>query len=101
MRALVPLLALLALTGCKKKAEVDCGAAGRAWVDLAHRQLVSDGDAERSEKANAVLPALREALVKRCTDEKWDLATRRCVAEAATAAALEKCAPAAPTPPAP
>jgi hypothetical protein len=98
VRATLSLLGLLALAGCKKKAEVDCGAAGRAWAELAHRQLVSDGDAERSEKANAVLPALREALVKRCTDEKWDVATRRCVAEADTAAALEKCAP---TPPAP
>jgi hypothetical protein len=88
--------ALVAGAGCKKKErEVDCGMAGKAWVELAHHQLEVDGDAERRAKAEALVPALREELVKRCSDEGWSLVTRRCIVDARSPAELERCEPGA------
>jgi hypothetical protein len=91
-------LAAAALGGCKKAKEIDCGAAAKAWVELAPAQLDADGDRERSEKAAAVLPALREEMVKRCNDEAWTLEVRRCIATATSGETLERCDPGAARP---
>jgi hypothetical protein len=96
MRRALILAALIATVGsCKKSREIDCGMAAKGWVELVHRQLLSDQDAEGQAKATAVVPALREELVKRCREDGWSLQARRCIADAQTPADLERCDPAA------
>jgi len=95
MRAVALLVLCCSLAACKRSKEIDCGAAARAWVELAQADLARDQDPDRQASARAVLPALREALSDRCNAEAWPLAVRKCIAAARSADALERCDPAA------
>jgi hypothetical protein len=93
MRVVLAMSFALAVGACRRgPPEVDCGAAGRAWVELVHKELEAEDPARRAE-ANAIVPALREELVKRCKDDAWSPAIRRCVADARSPAELERCQP--------
>jgi hypothetical protein len=72
----------------------DCDAVGKHVLDLMEKQMKSEGGSEEEMKlAKAMLPAIKDEMVKKCKSEKWPEATRKCIVGADTPEAMAKCEP--------
>ena len=62
-------------------------------MSMLDAELAKDGDPERLKTARANRPALQDALLRACEDQKWSLVTRKCMLDAKTAAETKDCVP--------
>jgi len=102
--ALALALVTVSATGCKGRDKgPDCKAVAASYATLQQKEIEkpytapsAEGTpgptaAQQKEQALSLIPLLKEAMVKECEEKKWDVATRRCVVEAATPDDLERC----------
>jgi hypothetical protein len=103
MRRLVVGLVALALAstagGCRREAgdgSARCDQAGARFLELARAQVAGEAargglDRETRHMVDGTLPAIRDALVRACTEQRWSPAARDCFATAADGAAVAAC----------
>jgi hypothetical protein len=67
-----------------------CEAVGSHVTAMARKEL-SGMDGDMKEMAEAMLGPLKDEIVKKCREEKWSEAARRCMVEAKTEQSFERC----------
>ncbi|MBK9069458.1 MAG: hypothetical protein IPL79_00395 [Myxococcales bacterium] len=72
------------------KASTTCHDAVSRTITLGESALATLPAAQRHASAQA-LPPMRDAMMQRCRNEAWPLATRRCFVAAATSADVMAC----------
>ena len=85
---------LAAVVGCHRSARTapPCGAVGATLLIIAHAEIDRSNPDEGTRRALLdQLPAMRDSLVRACTDDHWSDALRTCQVNAATHAEFETC----------
>lgn len=75
--------------------DYSCKAAVDQTMKLGELALAPLPKAQR-DNAHLALPPMRDAMLKRCRDEKWDTAIRRCFIVADSAESIQQCLTATP-----
>ena len=88
---LLAAIALVPVGGCKKSKPSDCKAVGDHYMALLIDQLDKDNDPAAKSKAQAILPNLRDSMIKTCNDKKWSNKVRECMLAAKNDDDLGKC----------
>ena len=90
--ALITVLSLATIVGCKKKGADagDCGAAVAHALDLEAKDMLGQMPADKQAKWKAKLTT---ELTKACTEDKWPADGIACVAAATDGKALHACDP--------
>lgn len=83
----------LATAACSKDKGPSCGKAAAHFMTMLDAELAREGDPERLDTARANRPALQDALLKGCEEQKWSLSTRQCILDAKTATETKSCVP--------
>jgi len=86
-------MAAIASSGCKKDKGPSCGQAAAKFMSMLDAEHARDGDPDRLKTARANRPALQDALLKACEEQKWSILTRRCILDAKTASETKACSP--------
>jgi small lipoprotein (TIGR04454 family) len=90
MRAFCIVLAsVVSAVGCGAKS--DCDGAIRGAVDRMVSASQSTLTPDGFQRVAEVAPAMKDALVKSCTDDKWDKAVIACYADAKSQADMNGC----------
>jgi hypothetical protein len=83
----------LSTAACSKDKGPTCGQAAAHFMTMLDAELARDGDPERLDTARANRPALQDALLRGCEEQKWSLSTRQCMLDAKSATETKSCVP--------
>lgn len=86
-------VAALAGSACTQNKGPSCAQASAKFMGMLDAEVAKDGDPGRLKTARANRPALQDALLRACEEQKWSLATRQCMLDAKTAADTQSCVP--------
>ncbi|MGE0548528.1 MAG: hypothetical protein AB7O24_02425 [Kofleriaceae bacterium] len=85
---------ITALAGCGKGRSdpASCGEVGKRFLTLAHAGIERAGADDQTQRAvRDQLPAMRDSLVRACSDTQWSPQVRKCLVDASDDVGFATC----------